>query len=64
VADRDLHPHVTSAVYNYCGSEILASYSDDDLYVFDATQSDGADSVAKFQGHRNRQTGERATVTQ
>ena len=27
--------YVTSAVYNHNGSEILASYNDDDIYLFD-----------------------------
>lgn len=28
--------HVTCAMYNYNGTEIIASYNDDDIYLFDA----------------------------
>jgi WD repeat-containing protein 42A len=49
-------PHITCAVYNHVGTEILASYSDDDLYVFDTAHSTGADALASFTGHRNAQT--------
>lgn len=51
---------VSCAVYNFDGSEILATYSDEDIYIFnnhpphnDADQ----DFLHRFQGHRNNQTG-------
>ncbi|XP_022691611.1 DDB1- and CUL4-associated factor 8-like isoform X2 [Varroa jacobsoni] len=50
---------VSCAVYNFDGSEILATYSDEDIYIFnnhpphnDADQ----DFLHRFQGHRNNQT--------
>lgn len=49
-------PHLTSCVYNYDGSEILASYNDESIYLFDASHSDGADYIHCYQGHRNSAT--------
>ena len=37
--------------------EILGSYNDEDIYLFDATHSDGADAVRRYRGHRNSNTG-------
>ena len=37
--------------------EILGSYNDDDIYLFDATHSDGADAIRRYRGHRNNNTG-------
>lgn len=37
--------------------EILASYNDEDIYVFDSSHSDGAEFVHRYQGHRNSATG-------
>lgn len=47
--------HVTCAVYNHDGSEILASYSDDDIYIFDPTAPSGS-FAHQYQGHRNGAT--------
>ncbi|XP_023022196.1 DDB1- and CUL4-associated factor 8 [Leptinotarsa decemlineata] len=47
--------HVTCAVYNHDGSEILASYNDDDIYLFDVNCEPG-DSLHQYQGHRNSAT--------
>ena len=38
--------------------EILGSYNDEDIYLFDATHSDGADAIHHYYGHRNSNTGE------
>jgi WD repeat-containing protein 42A len=38
--------------------EILASYNDEDIYLFDSSHSDGADFIHKYFGHRNNQTGQ------
>ncbi|XP_076325601.1 DDB1- and CUL4-associated factor 8-like isoform X2 [Tachypleus tridentatus] len=54
--DSDLHANVTCLVYNYSGSEILASYNDEDIYIFDTSQSDGAEYIHRYQGHRNSET--------
>jgi hypothetical protein len=42
----------------FCNSiEILGSYNDEDIYLFDATHSDGADAIHRYHGHRNNNTG-------
>lgn len=48
--------HITSSVYNYCGNELLVSYNDDDIYLFDTTEPEGADFIHSYQGHRNEAT--------
>ncbi|XP_033225639.1 DDB1- and CUL4-associated factor 8-like [Belonocnema kinseyi] len=51
------HAHVTSAVYNYNGTEILASYNDEDIYLFDTLFPHPAGDFAhRYQGHRNNAT--------
>ncbi|XP_061189141.1 DDB1- and CUL4-associated factor 8-like [Saccostrea echinata] len=47
---------ITCAVYNYNGTEVLGSYNDDDIYLFDNTHSDGADYIHRYGGHRNSAT--------
>lgn len=47
--------HITCAVYNHDGTEILASYGDDDIYIFDVNSSPGS-FVHQYQGHRNGAT--------
>jgi WD repeat-containing protein 42A len=47
---------VTSAVYSNDGHEIVASYSDDDIYLFDANQEDDQDAKCSYKGHRNTET--------
>ena len=32
---RGSHEHITGIKYNWCGSELLASFNDDDAFVFD-----------------------------
>jgi len=49
--------HVTAATYNYNGKEVLGSYNDENIYLFDASHSDGADYVKCYEGHRNSITG-------
>jgi len=48
--------HITSAVYSYCGTEILASYSEDDIYLFDA-HGRSSSVLHNYGGHINRMTG-------
>ncbi|EGI68614.1 PREDICTED: DDB1- and CUL4-associated factor 8-like [Acromyrmex echinatior] len=50
------HAHVTCAVYNHNGTEILASYNDEDIYLFDRLMSSHVDYAHKYQGHRNSAT--------
>ncbi|PNF37312.1 DDB1- and CUL4-associated factor 8 [Cryptotermes secundus] len=48
--------HVTCAVFNYDGTEILGSYNDEDIYLFDTRHPDGSDFIHRFEGHRNNAT--------
>ncbi|XP_019700162.1 DDB1- and CUL4-associated factor 8 isoform X2 [Harpegnathos saltator] len=50
------YAHVTCAVYNYNGTEILASYNDEDIYLFDRLMSPSVDYAHRYQGHRNNAT--------
>ncbi|ENN80678.1 hypothetical protein YQE_02903, partial [Dendroctonus ponderosae] len=47
--------HITCAVYNHDGSEVLASYNDDDIYLFDVDKGSGI-YAHKYSGHRNGAT--------
>lgn len=42
-------------MYNHDGSEILASYNDDDIYIFDPTAPSGS-FTHQYQGHKNGAT--------
>ncbi|CAL1300479.1 unnamed protein product [Larinioides sclopetarius] len=53
---NDNKVNVTSLVYNYTGTEILASYNDEDIYLFDAAETDTSKYVHRYKGHRNNQT--------
>lgn len=55
--DASPAPTVTCAVYSGNGDAIVASYNDDDIYLFDTMQSEAADAVHKYSGHRNNATG-------
>lgn len=48
--------HVTCAVYNHDGTEILASYNDEVIYLFNRLLS-FEDYTNRYVGHRNRATG-------
>ncbi len=49
---------ITCASYNYNGTEVVASYSDEDIYLFDATLAiDTTDVLHRYKGHRNSDTG-------
>jgi len=54
--DLNYFKHITSAVYSYCGTEILASYSEDDIYLFDANGRPNS-VLHNYDGHINRMTG-------
>nr|CAI5835835.1 unnamed protein product [Callosobruchus analis] len=47
--------HATCAVYNWNGSEILGTYTDDTIYLFDETCEPGQ-YIHKYRGHRNMAT--------
>jgi len=48
--------YVTCAVFNYNGSEIIGSYNDDDIYLFDTKCSDSTKYAHKYEGHCNGKT--------
>ena len=48
---------ITCAVYNHDGTEIIASYNDEDIYLFKTETEDGSQFHKKFQGHLNSATG-------
>ncbi|XP_005093046.1 DDB1- and CUL4-associated factor 8 [Aplysia californica] len=54
--NSDLKANVTCACYSYNGSEILGSYNDEDIYLFDNRMSDGANYTHRYMGHRNNAT--------
>jgi len=49
--------HMTSSVYNYNGTELLTSYNEDGIYLWDRTKiSSHTDYVHSYSGHLNRAT--------
>lgn len=48
--------NITCLVYSHDGTELLASYNDEDIYLFDSDHSDGADYLRRYKGHRNNAT--------
>lgn len=48
--------NITCLVYSHDGSELLASYNDEDIYLFDSAHSDGAQYTRRYKGHRNNAT--------
>jgi len=46
---------------NLCGVfdtvELIGTYNDEDIYLFDSSHSDGAEYKHKYSGHRNNATG-------
>lgn len=50
------YSHVTCAVYNYNGTEVLASYNDEDIYLFDTVTPKTGEFAHRYQGHRNSVT--------
>ncbi|NXG65200.1 DCAF8 factor, partial [Hemiprocne comata] len=45
--------NITCLVYSHDGSELLASYNDEDIYLFNSSHSDGAEYIKRYKGHRN-----------
>lgn len=56
LVDSKSKADITCAVYNYNGTEVMGSYNDEDIYLFDNIHSDGADYIHKYRGHRNNAT--------
>ena len=38
-------------------AELLCSYNDEDIYLFDTSHSSGSEFIKKYKGHRNSATG-------
>ncbi|XP_045146723.1 DDB1- and CUL4-associated factor 8-like [Echinops telfairi] len=47
---------VTCVVYSHDGTELLATYNDDDIYLFNSSDEEGAQYVKRYKGHRNSAT--------
>lgn len=56
LVDSDVKANVTCAVYNYNGTEIIGSYNDEDIYMFNNYHTEGAEYVKRYTGHRNNHT--------
>lgn len=56
LVDCDSKAFVTCLVYSHDGSELLASYNDEDIYLFNSSHCDGAQYVKRYKGHRNNAT--------
>ncbi|XP_049622816.1 DDB1- and CUL4-associated factor 8-like [Suncus etruscus] len=48
-----IKPSISSLVYSYDGTELLASYNDEDIYLFNTNGCDEAQYVRRYKGHRN-----------
>ncbi|XP_036842111.1 DDB1- and CUL4-associated factor 8 isoform X2 [Oncorhynchus mykiss] len=48
--------NITCLLYSHDGTELLTSYNDEDIYLFDSSHSDGADYCRRYKGHRNNAT--------
>lgn len=48
---------ITSAVFNCNGTEIIGSYSDEDIFLYELNQEDTEDAKYRYSGHRNSDTG-------
>ncbi|ERE65138.1 DDB1- and CUL4-associated factor 8 [Cricetulus griseus] len=52
----DYPAYITSVIYSYDGTELLASYNDEDIYIFNSSDSEGAQYARRYKGHRNNTT--------
>lgn len=48
--------NITCLVYSHNGKELLCSYNDEDIYLFDTSHSAGSDYIKRYSGHRNSAT--------
>lgn len=54
--NTDYPSYITSLMYSYDGSEVLTSYIDEDIYIFNSYDSDRAEYAKRYKGHRNNAT--------
>ncbi|KAB0345107.1 hypothetical protein FD754_022033 [Muntiacus muntjak] len=52
----DAKAYITCLVYSHNGTELLVSYNDEDIYLFNSSHGDGAQYVKRYKGHRNNAT--------
>lgn len=48
--------YISCCAYNYNGTELLGSYNDDNIYLFDANNNTLGSYLHKYQGHCNSAT--------
>lgn len=54
---HELKAYITCAVFNHNGSQVLGSYNDEDIYLFEPENTERDDRVTTmFRGHRNNAT--------
>jgi len=49
-------------LFVYIVVELIGTYNDEDIYLFDSSHSDGAEHKHRYSGHRNNATGLAASV--
>uniref|UniRef100_G3U723 Uncharacterized protein n=1 Tax=Loxodonta africana TaxID=9785 RepID=G3U723_LOXAF len=54
--NSDTRTNITCLVYSHDGTELLVSYNDEDIYLFNSSHNDGAQYVKRYKGHRNSAT--------
>lgn len=48
--------YITCAVFSEDGSEVIGSYNDEDIYLFNTHDPEGSPHTHRYQGHRNSAT--------
>lgn len=48
--------YITCAVFSSDGQEVIASYNDEDIYLFNTEDPEGSNYTHRYQGHRNSAT--------
>jgi len=48
--------YITCAVFSEDGREVIGSYNDEDIYLFNTYDPEGSSHIHKYQGHRNSAT--------
>ena len=51
-----LKAYITCAVFSQSGEEVIGSYNDEDIYLFNTGDPEGAEARRQYQGHRNSAT--------
>lgn len=51
-----LKAYITCAVFSETGEEVIGSYNDEDIYLFNTGDPEGAEARRQYQGHRNSAT--------